>query len=113
MKLKDLLVPGKPILVTNKSNTASEMMVVESAIALGKEVRKLDLEFADTRTVESAFASYNPGDIVMVIESRRSSEEAQLALQRLMNHPELIVAVADSEVTQVLDPKVFAHWAKF
>ena len=113
MKLTDLISQGKPILLTAASGNGARMMALEAFWKIGKEPRVMDMEFMDPSDVTKEWASFRNGDAILVLESKNSSQETQESLGSLMNDPDKIVVVADSEPPSHLKPEMFAHWAKF
>lgn len=111
--LHELMVPGAPILVTSGSSNGAEMMVKEAFWRKGLEPRILDAEFLDPASVQSNWGSFNPGDCIIITEAKRADDITQQEIRAVMNDPDKIVVVADSEVPKSLPPEAFAHWAKF
>ena len=111
--LNDLIVPGAPILVTAGSESGARMMVMEVAWGRDVEPRELDLEFYDAASLDSAWASFNPGDFVLVTGAYRAEQSAQERMVELMNDSNKSVVVADREPPESMPPEKFAHWAKF
>lgn len=111
--VKDLFVVGKPILLTARSSNAAEMMVKEEAILIGAEPREYDAEFADENSVKSDWASFSPGDFILVTNARRADQATQEALTTLIHDQDKTVVVADSTTPKFMPPDKFAHWCKF
>ena len=103
---------GKPLLLTAASVNAATMIVREAVWKLGTEVQIIDLEFMDPPAVESAVNSLG-SNIGMVIEVKRAHNATQEKLSEVMTNPDRTIIVAESAVPKHMNPKQFAHWAKF
>lgn len=111
--LAEYIVQGKPILLTAASQNAAEIMAKEEAWKKGVEPRVLDIEILDESIVRSFWASFNPGDFIIVTGARRSEPIVQEALGQLMWDPDKTVVVSDSDIPGSLPADKFSHWAKF
>lgn len=111
--LGDLFVVGKPVLLHAGSANGARMMAMEEAWRKDLEPRELDMELLDVALLDSSWASFNPGDFVIVTEARRADQATQERLATLMHDPDKTVVVADCEVPKFLRPEKFSHYAKF
>ena len=112
--VKELIADGKgkPLLLTAASVNAATMIVREAVWKMGTDVEIIDLEFMDPATVESSIDALGTS-IGMIIEAKRADKATQEKLAEVMKHPERTIVVAECSVPKHLDPKMFAHWAKF
>ena len=112
-QLKDLIVPGNPILVTAVSSNAARTTVLETCWEINEEPHLIDAEFMDPSSLDTEWKTLKAGGVILITEASRADEETQRAILEKMKDPDKRVVVAENKVPSFMPPESFSHYAKF